>query len=310
MEHITTMKPLLKWVGGKTQILDEVLDTFPTYFKNYYEPFVGGGSVLIAILEKYKSSKVHIDGNIIASDINSRLIHMYKNIQTHPRLVWERLAFLNTQYQESHTDTEHAIVLRNPQNIEEAKTSPESMYYWQRKQYNASAIESIESAALFIFLNKTCFRGLHREGPNGFNVPYGNYKTVSFPDEQYFIDISELLQPVEFLHCSFEEVLRETTEGDLVYLDPPYAPQHETSFVGYTTNGFGKDMHDKLFTTMKSLTEKRVCVIMSNADVPSVRNSFTTDERFTIQTMNCRRAINSKNPGSRTNEVIVSNQKK
>lgn len=298
------MKPLIKWVGGKTQILDEVLDTFPTHIKNYYEPFVGGGSVLIEVLQRCRQNRIHIEGKLIARDINPRLIHLYKNIQNQPRLVWEHLTQLNRQYQES---KQGDIVVRDPQNIDEAKTSSESMYYWQRKQYNQSTIESIQSAALFLFLNKTCFRGLYREGPKGFNVPYGNYKNVSFPDEEYFLQISELLRPVEFCHCSFEDTLGEAREGDMIYLDPPYAPENATSFVGYTNKGFGQQMHEKLFATIKVLTDKRVCVIMSNADVSFVRNAFATDERFTIQTINCRRAINSKNPGSRTNEVLIKN---
>lgn len=281
------MKPLLKWVGGKTQIIDEVFDLFPRKMVNYYEPFVGGGSVLIELLRRKSMGEIIINGKILASDANPRLIWFYKNIQNSPRKVWEFLARLIHDFQNNH--------------------KPETMYYLQRKRYNEIDITCPEAAALFLFLNKTCFRGLYREGPRGFNVAFGNYKNVGFPLETDLLEVSALVTKVEFWCCSFEDTLTDTKDGDFVYLDPPYAPENDTSFVGYTKQGFGKDKHEKLFELIKSLTHRGVRILMSNADVEIVTSAFNNRDIFTIKTISCRRAINSKNPGSRTNEVLIRN---
>jgi DNA adenine methylase len=302
------MKPLMKWVGGKTQIIDEVFQMFPQRMVNYFEPFVGGGSVLMELLRRQRIGELCIDGKTIASDVNPRLIWFYKNIQTNPQKVWEYLSNLDAIYRNCFKENvEEYIIHRNPQNIQEANTSPESMYYWQRKRYNDATIESPEAAALFLFLNKTCFRGIYREGPSGFNVAFGNYKNIVFPDEHDLSKLSVLLARVEFRCSSFEDVLREAREGDFVYLDPPYAPENEKSFVGYTKHGFGKDMHDKLFKLIKSLSNQGIRILMSNADVDMVKDNFNHMDIFKIKQISCRRTINSKNPGSRTNEVLIWN---
>lgn len=156
------MKPFLRWVGGKTQIIDSVLCNFPDEIENYHEIFVGGGSVLLSVLEKCK-----VKGKIYAYDLNKTLINVYKDVQTRPKKLHEEIKKLITTY-DSLTGEE---INRNPENEKEAMTSKESYYYWVRHMYNSGIGDQ---SAMFIFLNKTCFRGVFREGPNGFNVPYGH----------------------------------------------------------------------------------------------------------------------------------------
>jgi|SRR6056300_742133 DNA adenine methylase len=279
------MKPFLKWVGGKTQIIQDVLGAFPSEINNYHEIFVGGGSVLLAALEK-----VDVKGKFYAYDLNKILIDTYKDIQTRPKELQKEVSELFDVY-----DSLKGIeVNRKPTNENEALTSKESYYYWVRHLYNTGAPKK---TAMFVFLNKTCFRGVYREGPNGFNVPYGHYKTTpAVPD---LIKVSEVIQKVEFTHCDFREAMRRAKPGDFMYLDPPYAPETKTSFVGYTKDGFGMKDHEELFEMTKS---SGIQFVMSNAGVDLVRDAFSD---YTVTDIKARRAINSKNPASNTTEVIV-----
>lgn len=270
------IKPFLKWVGGKTQIIEDVLSLFPSEINNYYEPFLGGGSVLLAALTKQKEGKLKITGTVYASDINSTLIGLYKNVQSNPEgLIREVGRLTNVPISEEY-------------------------YYSIRSRFNSiQPSESLESSAMFLFLNKTCFRGLYREGPHGFNVPYGHYKHPSVLDENHIREVSKVIQNVVFTTAGFEESLSNVKEGDFVYLDPPYAPITSSSFVGYKADGF--DKHSELFKLCHSLTCR---FLMSNADVDMVKDAFPSP-KYETKIVSCRRAINSKNPESRVNEVLI-----
>ena len=158
--------------------------------------------------------------------------------------------------------------------------------------------KSINCSAMFIFLNKTCFRGLYRVGPNGFNVPYGNYKNIII---EPFENISILIKDVIFECLKFEDSMKKIKLGDFVYLDPPYVPETKKSFVKYNKEGFSEQQHLELFKTIK---ESGVNFVMSNSDTELVNNSF--ENYYNINIIECRRAINSKNPGSTVNELIIS----
>ena len=293
------MKPFLKWVGGKTQIIDEVLGLFPAEIVNYHEPFVGGGSVLLALLS---SKDIRVSGKVYASDLNPNLIGLYKNVQLNPEQLIEEVKKLTNEYTESVGD----IVNLKPANLEEAQTSPESYYYWVRSNFNSLPPEQrtcIRASAMFLFRNKTCFRGLYREGPSGFNVPFGNYKNPTILDQDHIRQVSELVKDVVFTNCGFEGSLSKIEKGDFVYLDPPYAPECDKSFVGYTADGFGLKNHETLFDMCGKLKSK---MLMSNADVPFVRRTFS-EPIYTTKIVLCRRAINSKSPGAKTNEVLIRN---
>lgn len=254
------VRPILKWVGGKTQILQQVLDQFPAEIEgDYYEPFVGGASVLLAVLPRVK-------GRVYASDANKNLIELYTKVQKDPE-----------------------GLIRELEELEKDQT--EQRYYEVRDEFNKKP-----SPSLFVFLNKLGFRGLYREGPNGFNVPYGHPRAhVSLCDPENLRQVSRAFQRVEFRHESYEQALARVTPKDFVYMDPPYVPETKTSFTGYVRGEFN---HEEFFTRVKNLTSPWV---MSNSGSDLVRREFTTG----LVDVDARRAIHSKNPGARTVEVLV-----
>ena len=302
---VEIIKPFMKWVGGKTQIIHDVLALFPKEIYNYHEPFLGGGSVLLALLSHQQKGTIKISGKIYASDLNSNLIGLYKNIQSFPDAFISEVNKLIDEFAKC-TGT---VVNRKPLALEEALTSPESYYYWIRSQFNALQKDertSIAASAMLLFMNKTCFRGVYREGPNGFNVPFGNYKNPSILDETYIRTISSLIKEVVFTNCSFSDSLTKIVPGDFVYLDPPYAPENTTSFVSYTSDGFNLTNHTILFKLCEDMKNKNVKMLMSNASVKLVNDAFPSP-LYTTRIISCRRAIHSKEPDARTNEVLIIN---
>ena len=304
-KKINNLKPILKWVGGKTQIIDKLIVDFPENINNYHEIFLGGGSVLFTLLSHVKKGNIKIHGTIYAYDINEPLIYMYKNIQSYHNDLYEILQNIIIEFNECG----NGEINRKPENIEEAKTAKENYYYWIRSKYNTLSLmdkKSILGSAMFIFLNKTCFRGLFRVGPKGFNVPYGNYKNPEIINKEHLEEINNLIQNVIFECSNFNSSLTNIKENDFVYLDPPYAPETNTSFVGYTENGFNIEEHHKLFILIHKLTESNKKIMLSNADVSLVRENFTI-EKYNTTTILCKRAINSKNPEAKAKEVIIKN---
>lgn len=260
------VKPILKWVGGKTQILDEVLKEFPREMNNYREIFLGGGSVLLGLLE---NPEITIRGRVYAYDSNEALIHVYKNIQS--------------RHEELYNE------------IKSIGSVSEERYYELRKEYNETSDKStVKASALFVILNKTCFRGVYRVGPKGFNVPYGHYKNPEIINKEHLEKIHTLIQNVTFECLDFKISLSYVTDpDDFVYLDPPYVD----TYGGYTKGGF--DEHMTLFELVKKLPARS---LMSNSDASLVRDTF---KGYPIRTLSCRRSINSKNPESKANEVLV-----
>jgi len=256
------MKPILKWVGGKTQILSQVLEEFPDEIQgDYYEPFVGGASVLLATIPR-------VCGRVYASDVNPNLIAVYEKIKNEPDELIREL-------EELQNDTS------------------ESTYYARRQKFNESA-----NPSLFIYLNKVGFRGLYREGPNGFNVPYGHPKSPpALCDPENVRTVSRAIQNVTFRCESYEQAMERVRPGDFVYADPPYVPETVTSFTSYVRGEFD---HIEFFKRLKALS---CSWVMSNARVPLVMQEFPDAQEIEV-----RRAIHSKNPGARTMEVLVRNR--
>jgi DNA adenine methylase len=300
-------KPFLKWVGGKTQMIDKILSKIPTEMENYHELFLGGGSVLLAMLSLQKQNKITIRNKIYAYDINPYLINLYKHIQSNKDELYDFIQNYMDVYDSIKTN-KCKKEERNTDIYEEAIKSKESYYYWLRTLFNNikdTENRTIEVSALFLIINKICFRGMYREGPNGFNIPYGNYKkTPTVITKETLDNVSELIKDVEFINKGFVESIQSPIEGDFVYLDPPYAPENRTSFVGYVADGFTEENHKDLFEKTKNLDDIGILFMMSNAKVNMVTKSFKDYEILDIE---ARRAINSKNPGSKTTEVLIFN---
>lgn len=294
---INIPKPIVKWLGGKSQIIDKLIADFPLEINNYHEPFLGGGSVLLALLSYVKNGAIKIHGNIYAYDLNEPLIYMYKNIQTQHNILYDTLKTLIVDYNECEREAKEAY------------------YYLTRSRYNNMSLEDkkgILGSAMFIFLNKTGFRGMFRVGPNGFNVPYGHYSNPEIINKEHLDIVHNLIQGVIFECCDFTVSLTRPIvasgdsgeHSDFLYIDPPYAPETTTSFVGYTEKGFNIENHNKLFGLIHDLTDANHKVMLSNADVSLVRSNFTKDRYHTTPIL-CKRAINSKNPDAKAKEVII-----
>jgi len=303
IEKIHISKPILKWVGGKTQIINSIISEFPVEINNYHEPFLGGGSVLFTLLSYVKNGIIKINGNIYAYDFNEPLIYIYKNIQNNHSQLYDILLNIIDDFNKC----SNGKINRKPKNIEEAKIAKENFYYWIRNKYNKLSNDdkkNIIGSAMFIFLNKTCFRGVFRIGPNGFNVPYGHYSNPEIINKEHLIEIHSLIQNVIFQASDFNSSLA-NLQNDFIYLDPPYVPEKNNSFVAYTQNGFNSDNHSNLFNLIHSLTDNNN-ILLSNSDVSLVRDNFS-NQKYYITSILCKRSINSKNPNAKTKEVIIKN---
>ena len=200
------VKPLLKWVGGKTQILDTILNNIPIKFNNYHELFIGGGSVLLGLLQKFNNGDFIIN-KFYAYDFNLDLINVYNCVKNNPEKLYENIIVLINNY----NSCPELKGNRKPVNFEDSLKSKESYYYWIRKQYNTAFTKSNNiylRSAMFIFMNKTCFRGMYRCGPNGFNVPFGNYKNPTIIDKNNLMNVHKLIQNVEFIHLDFSKSIK------------------------------------------------------------------------------------------------------
>jgi DNA adenine methylase len=266
---------------------------------------LGGGSVLLTLLSYVKNGVIKIHGNIYAYDLNEPLIYIYKNIQSNHNELYYHIQQFTTSFN-SCRDGER---IRRTNNIDEAKIAKENYYYWIRSEYNKLSFidkKTTIGSAMFIFLNKTCFRGIFRVGPKGFNVPYGNYNNPEIINKEHLDEINKLIQNVIFECCDFNTSLNNIESNDYVYIDPPYAHETNASFVGYTENGFNIDSHNNLFKLIHKLTETNKKMMLSNADVSFVRDNFC-NEKYNITSIWCKRTINSKNPEAKAKEVIIKN---
>jgi DNA adenine methylase len=288
--HIT--KPILKWIGGKTQIIHKIIYDFPKEINNYHEPFLGGGSVLLSLLSFVKHNHIKINGNIYAYDLNEPLIYVYKNIQSYHNELFNTLQSFIDDFKKCENDFDK-----------------EKYYYHIRDKYNnLSTLEknNILGSSLFIFLNKTCFRGMFRISKNGFNVPYGHYKNPEIINKNHLDEIHLLIQNVIFECKDYNLSLSHINDNDFIYIDPPYVPEKNTSFVSYTEYGFNLENHINLFNLIHVLTQRKIKIMLNNADVNIVRENFTNDNYHLFPIL-CKRTINSKKPNSKTNELIIKN---
>jgi len=293
-------RPFLKWAGGKRQLIPEIESRLPKDIDEcatYIEPFVGGGSVLFMMLEKFEFDTVQI------SDLNPELILCYKTIRDDASSVAGNLQSLTDIYPSD-------------------KEGQKEVYYRIRDEWNAgvgleverSRDEEAVRAASTIFLNKTCFNGLFRVNKSGlFNVPCNYTKRPSLPTESELFEVQKALQGVDIRVAGFEQCEREVNEGSFVYFDPPYRPLSDTSgFVSYSKEDFDDDDQRKLAGLFRRLDAKGARLLMSNSDPKNTNpdDDFFDDlySRFRVERVMARRSINSVGGGrGEITEILVSN---
>ncbi len=277
-------KPFVKWAGGKGQLLGELNAFYPKglgrSITKYVEPFIGGGAVLFDILSKYDLKEVHIN------DVNKDLINLYRVIKFNVQSLIERL----TEYQNVYL----------PASTDERK----DLYFQKRASFNAIHLQSsdcsLEKAALFVFLNKTCFNGLYRVNKKGlYNVPMGAYKNPCICDAGNLLNVSKLLQNVE-IHCgNYFELETIVDEKTFIYIDPPYRPLNTTSrFTSYTEFAFNDKEQIELAQFASRIKSKNAKVLLSNSDPKNSdeNNNFFEEiyNGFEINRVSATRMINFK----------------
>ena len=292
---MTLAKPFVKWVGGKSQLLEEIREKYPQKIEKYCEPFVGGGAVLFDILSTKKPDTVLIN------DINKELINTYSQIKNNCDDMISQLFDIQSIYKSHSQEENKAFFYEKRQRFNELKT-------------NGKESENLEKAALFIFLNKTCFNGLYRVNSKGlFNVPFNNAKNPLLCDEDNLVACSKLLQNVEMRIGDYKECKEFINSKTFVYIDPPYRPLTRTSdFTSYSEKGFTDKEQIELGNFITEISDKGALVVASNSDP---KNSDENDNffdnlysKFEIERVSASRMINSnaKKRGS-INELLISN---
>ncbi len=306
-DNTFSYKPLLKWVGGKSQIINDIFKLFPNKINNYYEPFIGGGSILFELLKKIENNEIKINKKIYIYDNNKNLIQFYNDIKDNYVVFLENIKLLKDEYEKCGDEKINAKKIKYPIIKESTIHSKELFYYYVRQEYNNlcnKAEYNILISVYLLFLNKTSFRGLYRTGPNGFNVPYGNYKNPSIYNENDIKEVSKLFNKynVLFCHQSFELLFNNTFENDdFIYFDPPYVPEVNTSFVSYNEDGFDMNKHIILFENIKKLNCK---FILSNSDTKLLYDFFLNNN-FIIKKIKAKRSIQSNKPNAFTYELLI-----
>lgn len=271
------LAPILKWVGGKRQLLTTINSLLPEKITTYVEPFVGGGALLFDLQPK----------RAIINDLNEDLINVYKVVKNNPE---ELLKLLE----------EH-----NEKNNEE--------YYYKIRALDRmndyDSMSDVEKASRIIYLNKTCFNGLFRVNQAGqFNSPYGRYKNPNIINKPVILAMSKYFNKndIKILNGDYKETLKNLRKGAFIYFDPPYLPiSSSSSFTGYTENGFNEQNQKDLRDECDRLNNRGINFLLSNSDHPLIRDLYKDYEIITVK---ARRSINSKgNKRGEINEVLVRN---
>ena len=268
-------QPVLKWAGGKRQLLPEITKYLPKTIKTYYEPFLGGGAVLFHIQPK----------KAIVNDFNSELINVYKVIKNN---VEELIADLSKHKNEA------------------------DYFYKVREMDRTGELETmtdVQKASRIIYLNKTCYNGLFRVNSQGqFNVPFGKYKNPNIVNEIVLRAVSKYLNEnnVTILNVDFEEAVKGIRRDSFVYFDPPYYPiSDSSSFTGYTFDGFDENDQIRLKNLCDKFKAKGVNFLLSNSSAPFILDLY---KDYKIDFVGATRSINSNANGrGEVQEVLIRN---
>ena len=290
-------KPFIKWVGGKSQLIEQLDAQLPADFGNwenvtYIEPFVGGGAMLFYMLQHYPNIN-----HAIINDINPDLTTCYRTVRDNPKELIASLQDIENTYFSLNTEEarkEFFIVVRN--------------------RYNEKNLDPIENTTKFFFLNKTCFNGLYRVNKKGlFNVPFGRYSNPTICNPETILKDSELLQRVEILNGDFEETFKYAQGNTLFYFDPPYRPLNDTSsFNNYTKEAFNDNEQIRLKKYCDRINDAGFKFMLSNSDGKSVNGEDNFFDvlyaAYQIERVLASRSINS-NPNKRgeLTEILVRN---
>jgi len=268
--------PVVKWVGGKRQLLDEIAPRLPERITTYCEPFLGGGAVLFSLQPR----------NAIVNDLNADLMLVYEVIRDDVELLIAAL--------EQHENT--AEYFYNIRDLDRDKNAYREM-------------SAVERASRIIYLNKTCYNGLFRVNASGeFNSPFGHYKNPNIVNAPVLRAVSKYLTAnnIQLLHIDFEEVLQRVPRGGFVYLDPPYDPVSDTaSFTGYNRGGFGREEQERLKRCCDELAARGVRFLLSNSATSFIKELYTG---YTVEIVHAKRAINSDaSKRGAVEEVLIRN---
>ncbi|MEM3369604.1 MAG: DNA adenine methylase [Candidatus Micrarchaeia archaeon] len=266
-------KPFVKWAGGKRQLLDHLVANLPDKFNNYHEFFLGGGALYFKLWSMDLIKKAYLN------DYNKELINTYKVIQKRVDELIEELK--NSKYR-----------------------NEASAFYKIRA---SEPIDEVESAARFIYLNKTAFNGLYRVNKAGkFNVPFGRYKNPKILDEENLCLVSEALKPAILLSLDFSEVTNYAKSEDFAYFDPPYYPLSPTSnFTSYTANDFSPNDQERLKETVDKLTEMKVKVMVSNSYTDFITELYKNYKQIQVS---AKRVISCKaETRGNVSEIVLMN---
>ena len=293
------IRPFVKWAGGKGSLIPQLNNFYPYELQNgvierYIEPFVGGGAVLIDILQKYNLKEAY------AFDINIDLINSYNVIKNNVEDLITNLKQIETEYLE----------------LEQEKRK--EYFYKKRNEYNSYTLEeneqNIQRAAQFIYLNRTCFNGLYRVNKAGkFNVPMGSHKNPTICDEENLRNLSNLIQNVQFLYGDYRKSMKYVTEKTFVYFDPPYRPLNITSgFTSYTKEDFNDDNQRELAEFYRELNTQNLKLMLSNSNPKNTNKEDTFFDNiyqgFNIDEIYASRMINANSKGRvKISEILVTN---
>ena len=293
------VRPFIKWAGGKTQLIGQINKYLPLELtdgkiERYIEPFVGGGAVLIDVLQKYDVKSA------IAMDINADLINSYLVIRNNVEELIKELAIKEEKYKRLENDKR------------------KEYYYEIRTEYNSYELEdeviNIKRASEFIFLNKTCFNGLYRVNKNNkFNVPFNNAKNPLICDAENLRNLSKLIQNVNFICGDYQKINNFVDNKTFIYFDPPYRPLTGTSdFTSYTKDSFNDDDQRNLgrFYKEQSLKGAKVMLSNSNPKNVSLEDKFFEEiyDGFNLNEVMAHRNINSKGDGRKLiSELLITN---
>lgn len=279
MRTTSYAEPVIKWAGGKRQLLPVLTDRLEAVDcrGTYYEPFVGGGALFLALGH----------APAVINDANPAITEMYRTIRDHPESLMEQLDIMTELYN--------------------GKDEVYKKEYYQRirRRFNNRIRKDdfcrVLRTADLIFLNKTCFNGLYRENARGeFNVPWGKQETVNLYDPANIRRISRLMQSVDAECWDFEDAVKDAERGDVVFMDPPY---HQT-FTGYRGGGFSEDDQRRVARVFRDLTERGCRVLATNSDTPLIRELY---EGFDITELAVKRQINRDANGRTGTELLIDN---